>query len=59
MAARKKDVMSLICMIGLLFYWFMDRLSEYLANYNPINEESTRSLIDTFHDKYVVGFGKR
>ncbi|MBH0167163.1 DnaD domain protein [Fictibacillus sp. 7GRE50] len=44
---------------GLLVYWFMDRLAEYLAGYNPVNEESTRTLIDTFHEKYVVGFGKR
>lgn len=43
---------------GLLLYWFMDRVAEYLYTYNPKNAEATKKLLETFHEKYVVPFGR-
>ena len=43
---------------GLMIYWFMDRVAEYLAKNNPIDEKAARDLIINFHEKYVVPFGR-
>lgn len=43
---------------GLIHYWFLDRLAEYIVNRNPQSPVSARALIDTFHEKYVASFGR-
>ena len=43
---------------GLLLYWFLDRVTEYVHRHNAKSGESAKILLDTFHEKYVVPFGK-
>jgi hypothetical protein len=43
---------------GLMIYWFMDRVAEFINIQNSIDENSTKKLIKIFHEKYVVPFGR-
>lgn len=43
----------------LIVYWFTDRIGEYLHKHKPQNVESAKELLTTFHEKYVVPFGRQ
>lgn len=43
---------------GLTVYWFLDRLTEYIARFNPYDLQVAKNLIEGFHHKYVVPFGR-
>lgn len=43
---------------GLILHWFLDRVTDYIVTYNAKTPAATRTLLDTFHNKYVVPFGR-
>ena len=43
---------------GLMLYWFLDRVTEYIYRHNAKSSESAKTLLNTFHEKYVVTFGR-
>lgn len=43
---------------GLMIYWFLDAVSEYIHRHNGSEAEDTKELLNIFHEKFVVDFGK-
>jgi DnaD/phage-associated family protein len=43
---------------GLLIYWFTDRVAEFINTHKPVDVKNTQELLEVFHQKYVVPFGK-
>lgn len=43
---------------GLTVYWFLDRVTEYINRFNPRDLERAQDLLEGFHHKYVVPFGR-
>lgn len=43
---------------GLMIYWFLDAVSDYVHRNNAKTVSGTKDLLNTFHNKYVKNFGK-
>lgn len=43
---------------GLMVYWFLNAVSEYIHRHKGKTVEDTKELLHLFHQKFVVNFGK-
>jgi replication initiation and membrane attachment protein DnaB len=43
---------------GVIVYWFLDRVAEYVNKHDPSDAKATKELLNNFHEKYVVPFGR-
>lgn len=43
---------------GLMVTWFTDRVTEYIVKHKPADKKATEALLNEFHEKYVIPFGR-